>query len=72
MSRHSYEKNIKCPWCNHEHEDSWDYGEAGMVECDSCGKEFEFEQDVEVTYSSWKPPVLVRRTPGTEEHPHGS
>lgn len=61
MSRHDYEENITCPWCDYEHQDVWGFGESGLIECYVCGREFEFEQDAKVTYSSWKPPVLIRK-----------
>jgi transcription elongation factor Elf1 len=72
MGKHSYEDAITCPWCDYVFEDSLHEGEAGMVECYSCGKEFEFERDVQVTYSSWKPPILVRKKTQQEKDDDGA
>lgn len=54
-----YTDEIVCPWCGHEHEDSWDhfssYGcNTCEFDCDSCGKTIYVEQIVKVTYSSSK------------------
>lgn len=46
------EDEITCPWCGYEHEDSWEMADEGRVDCDDCGKPFEYQRDIEVTYSS--------------------
>ncbi len=50
---HEYTDDIICPYCG-ETIDSTDYRCDGNMEgkeiCESCGKEFEFEGDVEVTW----------------------
>lgn len=51
-----YEANIKCPYCGWEDRDSWESGDSGEMECGRCDKEFTFEREVEVTYSTWKSP----------------
>lgn len=49
-----------CPYCGHEHGDSWEWGGTergetdGEAECDSCEREFFWSRDVSVTYSSQK------------------
>lgn len=51
----SYENDIVCPWCGRRFEDDDGYfvrtGD-GEYECDECGKEFYFQADIEVTYST--------------------
>lgn len=42
---------IVCPWCGHEHSDSWEMG-SGEMECHDCGREFQTERDVSVSYST--------------------
>ena len=42
---------IVCPWCGYEHSDSWEMGD-GETECHDCGRKFETEKDVTVTYST--------------------
>lgn len=54
----SFTREIVCPHCFFEHIDSWEWsrdmadGDSKTVECESCGKEFEFLLEIEVTYSS--------------------
>ena len=36
---HKYESNIKCPYCDWEDQDSWEFGEdSGTHTCGSCGR----------------------------------
>ena len=50
---HKYEKNIKCPYCDWEDQDSWEFNEdSGVVNCGGCEKEFNVTRDIEVTYST--------------------
>jgi hypothetical protein len=53
---HEYTDEVVCPYCGHEHSDSWEYGDGGIVDCDGCEKKFFFERDVVVTYVSAKSP----------------
>lgn len=53
----SCEDNIVCPYCGCQIED--DCGEfssagSGTYECPDCGKEFNFEADVSVTFSTYR------------------
>lgn len=51
--KHEYEQYIKCPYCDYEDLDSWEFDEEdAVVECKSCEKEFNVSRDVEVTYST--------------------
>lgn len=44
---------ITCPWCGYELSDSWEYGDSDdAAECPECGKLFEYEREVDVTYTS--------------------
>ena len=56
--KHRDEGNIKCPHCNYEDKDSWEFegneGEESRVNCKSCEKEFYVERNVTVTYSTSK------------------
>lgn len=50
---HYYEKNIKCPYCDFEDKDSWEFEQDEAVhECGSCEKEFNVVRNIEVTYST--------------------
>jgi len=50
---HNCESNIKCPYCDWEDNDSWEFGEdSGTHTCGDCGEEFNVERNVEVTYST--------------------
>ena len=51
--KHDYEHNIKCPYCDWEDHDSWEFGEdEGMLTCGNCEKEFNVVRNIEVTYST--------------------
>jgi transcription elongation factor Elf1 len=50
---HKYETYIKCPYCNYEDEDSWEFDEdEGTYTCGSCEEEFNVTREIEVTYST--------------------
>lgn len=50
---HKYESNVKCPYCDWEDQDSWEFDQdSGTHTCGSCEKEFNVEREVEVTYST--------------------
>jgi len=49
----SYTDLITCPWCEHEHQDSFEM-EDGQHDCEVCEKPFEVSHDVTVTYSTSK------------------
>lgn len=50
---HNFESNIKCPYCDWEDNDSWEFDEdSGTLTCGDCGEEFNVERNVEVTYST--------------------
>lgn len=51
----SYENDIVCPWCGTHMYDEDGYfvrESSGEYDCPECGKEFYFQADVEVTYST--------------------
>lgn len=50
-----YERDIVCPWCGCRFEDDDGYFARtgdGEYDCPECGKEFYFQVDIEVTYST--------------------
>jgi len=53
---HEYTRNIVCPYCGHEDEDSWEYnmrdGDEEEIICDVCWGIFRATCDVSVTYST--------------------
>ena len=53
---HEYEKLIKCPYCNYEDQDSWEFteDEETQVTCGRCEKDFNVSRQIEVTYSTSK------------------
>ena len=52
---HEYTFEIVCPYCGYEHGDSWEQsGDDGDIDCDECGKEFTYNRDIEVSYSTEK------------------
>ena len=54
------EPNIICPYCGYEDEmscdkrDDFDPGSTTPVECPDCGKVFNCEMEVEVTFTTYK------------------
>lgn len=52
---HEHEKLIKCPYCDHEWKDSWEFVEdEGTHTCGSCDKEFNVFRYIEINYSTSK------------------
>lgn len=59
MSRQKYNKEIICPYCDHKHEDSYEYfnyrscdGDTTEIECANCEGEFEVEVHISWEFSS--------------------
>lgn len=53
--KHDYENNIKCPFCDHEWLDSWEFDEnEGTHTCGSCDETFNVIRHIEVTYSTFR------------------
>lgn len=54
---------VICPWCNHEHSDSWDYAwyanDHAEITCEECGKDFTAFREFTATYYSWRPKAEV-------------
>lgn len=51
---HTNTSEVICPYCGDEFEDAWEWSSnSGEHECD-CGNTFEYEREVEVTYSTNK------------------
>lgn len=50
---HTCESNIKCPYCDWEDENNWEFGqEDGTHTCGSCGREFNVTVNVTITYDT--------------------
>lgn len=50
---HRNERNIICPYCGWEDEDSWEFdSDEEVVTCRGCEKEFNVTREIEVTYST--------------------
>jgi len=50
---YKYNAQIKCPYCDWEDIDSWEFNEdCGLHTCGCCEEEFYVERHVEVTYST--------------------
>lgn len=50
---HRNEKNIKCPYCDWENSDSYEFTEdSGNYICEDCGKEFFVERNIQITYDT--------------------
>ena len=52
-----YEDSIKCPHCEWEFVDSWEYNDmtsGGMINCENCDEPMHLEVNVSITYSTWK------------------
>jgi hypothetical protein len=52
---HDYTRDIVCPYCGHEHRDSWEIsknedGAGGDMECQECDKTFSWHCTVSVDY----------------------
>ena len=46
-------EELVCPWCGYSDPDSWELADSdGNYECSSCGEIFEYERNIEVTYTS--------------------
>lgn len=51
---HERTDEIVCPWCGHEHADSWEFGDGSEMVCGECDNVFVFRKMVTVTYSTQK------------------
>lgn len=53
---HKYTSSIVCPYCGFEDGDSWELDSDGEddYQCGSCEKEFSYERDISITYTTTK------------------
>jgi len=57
--KHSYTREIVCPYCGEEQGDSWEYctdtrpGDVFDIQCGKCEKEFSALYEVETTFTSY-------------------
>ena len=59
MGKYKYKSNAICPWCDHEHDDTFEFfnsydgdGSVSEVTCHSCEKDFEITIHISVEYST--------------------
>ena len=68
--KYDFNKDVICPYCDHEQRDSWEinFGESidgdAIVMCQNCEKDFKCYRNTEVTYSTRSLPCLD----GTSDH----
>lgn len=53
---YKYTCEIVCPYCGHEHSNSWEFSDSGVTGCNKCEKKFFYQRDVDVTYISSRTP----------------
>lgn len=51
---HYLESEITCPYCGWKDRDSWESGDSGTMDCGNCDKQFTFERNVDVTYTTYR------------------
>ena len=66
-----YTNEIVCPFCGYEFCDSWEYGDGfnedlGLIECQSCEKEFYASKHISVSYCSEKAKYGICKKCNTE------
>ena len=50
---HNNTNEIICPYCDYEHSDNHEYSEeSAEINCHGCSKEFHYEREIEVRYST--------------------
>ena len=49
-------ETLRCPYCHYEIDDACEIeeGECQTMECPNCGKEFEFNKEISVVYTTFK------------------
>ena len=56
MANKDYEKNLTCPYCDFEDEDSWEISpweeDIGDIDCQSCWKTFLATRHIKYSYCS--------------------
>jgi hypothetical protein len=56
--KYTHTDNVICPYCDHEHEDSYEFGcfgdECGEIECEECDKPIYWVRHITVKYTSKK------------------
>lgn len=52
---HKYTDELVCPYCGHEHRDSWEASDDdGSFWCGECDAEFSYTRHISVSYSTSK------------------
>ncbi len=53
--KHEYTDEVVCPYCFHEHSDSWEFNDwVEGYECHECEKPFNVTRNVTINYSTSK------------------
>lgn len=54
--KHDFTDEIICPYCGYQFQDSYEHGEYSdnILECGDCEKNFSFEKNISVSYSTSK------------------
>lgn len=53
MIDHTNRMRITCPYCGHEVFSSCDRPDAGDIDCSKCGRNYDYEREHIVTYTSY-------------------
>ena len=56
---HQYTSELVCPYCGHEHTDSWELADTqDRYDCESCSKRFSYTSEITRTFTSKAVPCL--------------
>lgn len=59
MLETQHTESVVCPWCRHEHSDSWEFSlepeRETDIDCHACGRSFRAVSSCRITYSTFKP-----------------
>jgi transcription elongation factor Elf1 len=53
MIDHTNRLRVTCPYCGHEVLSSCDKPDAGNIDCSNCGRNYSYEREHIVTYTSY-------------------
>jgi len=51
---HENTNEVVCPYCGYEFSDSWEFDDNGGIECYECNKNFNYNKNISVDYSTSK------------------
>jgi transcription initiation factor TFIIIB Brf1 subunit/transcription initiation factor TFIIB len=61
---HKFTDEVVCPYCGEILGDSWELDDDGEIECDECGKVYDYVRNISVSYSS-QPRTTKEESPGS-------